>query len=32
MADHQIRHLLITDNDKQVGFISVKDLIAKPVF
>ena len=32
MADHHIRHLLITDGGKQVGFISVKDLIAKPVF
>jgi signal-transduction protein with cAMP-binding, CBS, and nucleotidyltransferase domain len=32
MADHHIRHLLITDDDEQVGFISVKDLIAKPAF
>ena len=32
MADHNIRHLLITDGGKQVGFISVKDLIAKPTF
>jgi len=32
MADHHIRHLLITDGGKQVGFISVKDLIAKPIF
>jgi signal-transduction protein with cAMP-binding, CBS, and nucleotidyltransferase domain len=32
MADHHIRHLLITDKGKQVGFISVKDLIAKPTF
>ena len=32
MADHHIRHLLITDGGKQVGFISVKDLIAKPMF
>lgn len=31
MADHHIRHLLITDGGKQVGFISVKDLIAKPI-
>ena len=32
MAENHIRHLLITDNGKQVGFISVKDLIAKPTF
>ncbi len=32
MADHHIRHILITDSGKQVGFISVKDLIAKPTF
>ena len=32
MAEHHIRHLLITDGDSQVGFISVKDLVAKPAF
>ena len=32
MADHHIRHLLITDGGEEVGFVSVKDLIAKPVF
>jgi signal-transduction protein with cAMP-binding, CBS, and nucleotidyltransferase domain len=32
MAKHQIRHLLITEGGKQVGFVSVKDLIAKPMF
>jgi signal-transduction protein with cAMP-binding, CBS, and nucleotidyltransferase domain len=32
MADHHIRHILITENEVQVGFISVKDLIAKPIF
>jgi signal-transduction protein with cAMP-binding, CBS, and nucleotidyltransferase domain len=32
MADHHIRHLLITESGKQVGFLSVKDLIAKPLF
>jgi formate/nitrite transporter len=32
MADHHIRHILVTDGGRQVGFISVKDLIAKPVF
>jgi formate transporter len=31
MANHHIRHLLITAGGKQVGFISVKDLIAKPL-
>jgi formate/nitrite transporter len=31
MADHHIRHLLITERGKQVGFISVKDIIAKPI-
>ena len=32
MADHHIRHLLIVEGGKQVGFVSVKDLIAKPIF
>jgi signal-transduction protein with cAMP-binding, CBS, and nucleotidyltransferase domain len=32
MADHHIRHLLITEDGKQVGFVSVKDLIARPLF
>jgi CBS domain-containing protein len=32
MADNHIRHLLITESGKQVGFLSVKDLIAKPLF
>ena len=32
MAEHHIRHLLITDGGSQVGFISVKDLVAKPAF
>lgn len=32
MAENHIRHLLITDGDKQIGFISVKDLVAKPAF
>jgi formate transporter len=32
MAENHIRHLLITENGVQVGFISVKDLIAKPTF
>ena len=32
MAKHHIRHLLITEDGQQVGFVSVSDLIAKPVF
>jgi len=32
MAEHHIRHLLITDGGSQVGFISVKDLVAQPAF
>lgn len=32
MAENHIRHLLITDGNKQIGFISVKDLVAKPAF
>ena len=32
MSEHQIRHLPVTEDGKQVGFVSVKDLIAKPVF
>jgi len=32
MAEHHIRHILITDHGEQVGFISVKDLIANPIF
>jgi formate/nitrite transporter len=32
MADNHIRHILITENGDQVGFISVKDIIAKPIF
>lgn len=31
MADHGIRHLLITDEGQQVGFLSVKDLIRRPI-
>lgn len=32
MADQQIQYVLITDEGKPVGFVSVKDLIAQPVF
>jgi CBS domain-containing protein len=31
MADHHIRHLLITDEERQVGFVSVKDLLRNPI-
>ena len=31
MAEQKIRHIVITDNNEQVGFISVKDLIRRPV-
>ena len=32
MAEYHIRHLLVTEHGEQVGFISVKDLVAKPAF
>lgn len=32
MAENHIRHLLVTEGDNQVGFVSVKDVIAKPAF
>ena len=32
MGDHHIRHLLITEDEKQVGFISVDGLVAKSIF
>lgn len=31
MADHSIRHLIITEGGRQIGFLSVKDLIKKPI-
>ncbi|MHC4474408.1 MAG: formate/nitrite family transporter [Planctomycetota bacterium] len=30
MADKKVRHLIITENGRQVGFVSVKDLLRKP--
>lgn len=30
MTEHRVRHLVITDQDRQVGFISVKDLLRGP--
>jgi signal-transduction protein with cAMP-binding, CBS, and nucleotidyltransferase domain len=32
MAEHHIRHILVTEDGRQIGFISVKDLIANPAF
>jgi formate transporter len=31
MADKRVRHLIITDQGRQVGFISVKDLLKRPL-
>jgi formate transporter len=31
MAEHHIRHLAITEQGKWVGFVSVKDLLRKPI-
>lgn len=31
MTDHRIRHLVITQDGKKVGFVSVKDLLRGPV-
>jgi signal-transduction protein with cAMP-binding, CBS, and nucleotidyltransferase domain len=30
MTEHRVRHLVITDQDRQVGFVSVKDLLRGP--
>ncbi|MBW8039758.1 MAG: CBS domain-containing protein [Planctomycetes bacterium] len=30
MTEHRIRHLVITDKDQKVGFVSVKDLLRGP--
>jgi formate/nitrite transporter len=30
MADNNVRHLIITEDGRQVGFVSVKDLLKKP--
>ncbi len=32
MADRHIRHLLITEEGEQIGFVSVKDILSKPIF
>ncbi|MHC4156594.1 MAG: formate/nitrite family transporter [Planctomycetota bacterium] len=31
MADRRVRHLIITEEGRQVGFISVKDLLKRPL-
>ena len=31
LARHKIRHIIVTEDGEQVGFISVKDLIKRPV-
>jgi signal-transduction protein with cAMP-binding, CBS, and nucleotidyltransferase domain len=31
MADKRVRHLIITEQGRQVGFISVKDLLKRPL-
>lgn len=31
MADKKVRHLVVTEQGKQVGFISVKDLLRRPL-
>jgi len=31
LARHKIRHIIITENGKYVGFLSVKDLIKRPI-
>ena len=31
MADNRIRHLIITEEGRQVGFVSVKDLLKHPM-
>jgi len=31
LARHKIRHIIITENGKHVGFLSVKDLIKRPI-
>ncbi|OGT83306.1 MAG: hypothetical protein A3G96_06090 [Gammaproteobacteria bacterium RIFCSPLOWO2_12_FULL_52_10] len=31
MAERKIRHIIITDNNEQVGFLSVKDVLRRPI-
>ena len=32
MSDNKIRHLIITEKGQQAGFVSVKDLLRKPIY
>jgi signal-transduction protein with cAMP-binding, CBS, and nucleotidyltransferase domain len=31
MTDRRIRHLIITETGRKVGFVSVKDLLRRPI-
>ena len=31
MADKKIRHIVVTENNRQIGFVSVKDLLRRPI-
>ena len=31
MANHRIRHLIVTEEGRQAGFVSVKDLLRRPI-
>ena len=31
LAKHKIRHIIVTEDGEQVGFLSVKDLIKHPI-
>lgn len=31
LAKHKIRHIIVTEDNEQVGFVSVKDLIKRPI-
>lgn len=31
LAEHKIRHVVIMDNGQQAGFLSVKDLLRRPI-
>lgn len=31
MADNRVRHLIVTEQERQVGFVSVKDLLRRPL-
>jgi signal-transduction protein with cAMP-binding, CBS, and nucleotidyltransferase domain len=31
LAKHKIRHIIVMEDEDQVGFLSVKDLIKRPI-